>query len=866
MSLKDGERLLRENAKDNYAKILRVFNYGDENIAKQLYPQMDRVIEKASIAIQKHSMVFSNKEYVRWVKKSYLIMGIANFYKHDYIKARRIFDYVYKQYQDDPIRYEALLWLVKTYIAVERYEKADAALNLLMTKYDDDNFPEKVRRELPYVQSDFYLVQEKYSDAYPYLERAVEINYKRYLVTRVLFILGQINQKDGDFERAASYYQKVIKRNPPFEMAFNARLNIAKCFDSNTGNKKAIIKLLTRMAKEAKNKDYLDQIYYALAEVEIKEGNDSLAIDYLRKSVAASIGNDMQRAQSALKVADMLFKDKEYELSEKYFDSAVSVLPQDYPNYEFIKSKSLVLTQLVREHIVIKTQDSLQYLASLSEDELNALITQKIDEYKKAEEERLKKEAEEAQAMTYGIESQTSTFGGAGMPGMGGGAIGRPGGGLTSMGGRGNGKWYFYNPQIRERGYGQFVGRWGKRKLEDNWFLKDKRQVMSSGFDQAGDAGGEGGFGENTSEATNDSLAVNTGDLTPGDPAYYTKDIPKTEEDFKISDSLIVEAYNKLGFLYREELNDTLTAIRVYEEFLDRFPGNKYELESWFALYQLYSGSHNSLDAEKYKSLILLNYPDSDYAKIIVDPDYFIKLAQKKGQVFKLYERTYKAFEREQYFRVLAYANKAIEEYADDTSSVIPKILYVRAIALGKITTADSMYSALKDLVQRYPQSNLVPMADDIMRFLRKDYGLDGGEPEEQNPEEQKKEYNFVVDDNVTWFVIIVVNSKKVDVNPLKVRLSDFNKKYFKLTPLKVKSLLLDDNNTFITIGNFENKKVADRYFYFLNSNTYVFSGIEKENYKIFPISTKNYPILYRDKNVDEYIDFLKDVYGYSFD
>jgi len=318
---------------------------------------------------------------------------------------------------------------------------------------------------------------------------------------------------------------------------------------------------------------------------------------------------------------------------------------------------------------------------------------------------------------------------------------------------------------------------------------------------------------------------------------------------------MIIEAYYKLGSLYKESLHDTANAISIYEQFIQRFTGNTHELEVWFALYQLYDGQHDTSNVAKYKSLILSNYPDSDYAKVIIDPDYFVKQAEKKGQIVKLYNRTYKAFEREQYFRVLASANKAIEEYADNTT-IIPRFLYLRAIALGKITTADSMYTEMKALVTKFPQSEVTPLAKEILKTLRAEYGFDGG-VNGNDKEAIKKVSKYKVGDNMPFLVILAVNGNKVKVNPLKIRLSDFNKKYFRLRKLSIKSLQLDNQRVLIYVGNFKNKDDAANYYNALRNDEYVLSGLDKHDYSVFPISIENYPIMYRDKDVKGYMEFM---------
>ncbi len=249
-SLYDGAEALQQKVNDNYKEVLRVYNYGTMQEAQSLNSQMDRAIEKASIGIQRHSMYFGGKEYNKWVKVSYLMMGEAHFYKQDYTSARRVFDFVSKQYSDDPIQYEGYLWLAKTYIQTERFEKADAVINYLQSKKDESNFPRKVAQEMPFVIADYYLAQKKYNEAYPYLERCLEVGNKRDMITRVDFILGQINQLDGDLEKASYYYNRVIKRNADYRMAFEAKMNLAKSYDQTTGDSKTIVKTLPKMAKE----------------------------------------------------------------------------------------------------------------------------------------------------------------------------------------------------------------------------------------------------------------------------------------------------------------------------------------------------------------------------------------------------------------------------------------------------------------------------------------------------------------------------------------------------------------------------------------------------------------------------------------
>ena len=838
VSLEEGVESLKESVKDNYNKVLPVYNYGTKQEAQSLYPKMDRTIKKASIAIQRHSMSFGGKEYVKWIDDSYLMMGKAHFHKQDYTSARRVFDYVAKEYSDKPIHFESYLWLAKTYIQTERFEKAEAVLNLLSTKEQaGEDLPKNVVKDLPLVYADFFIAQENYDAAYPYLERGLELGNKKYVLTRAEFILGQINQLDGDLETATRYYKKVIKRSPEYKMDFEARINMAQCYDEGSGDSKEINKVLLKMAKGARNKEFLDQIYFALAEVALKDQNDTLAIHYLRKSVSTSKTDNYQKATSALMVADIYFEKADYQLSQAYYDTAVGVLPKDFPNYDQITNKATVLSDLVVYVQTIRDQDSLQRLAAMDTTELYAIIDLVIEDYKieKERQEELAEEMAEEGAMFIDPNNRGNTN-----PALGSG-----------------GKWYFYNPQAMSFGFSEFKKKWGNRKLEDNWRLTDKRMIMQSYDD-------EPELDETGNPIVTDSTEVPVARSTdPEEREYYLSDIPRTEAQMIASTEMIIEAYNKLGFLYLEELNDTLNAEATYLEFLNDYPENKYRLQAWYALYKIYRETGDAEKAAYYKNLIVGNYPDSDFAKVIVDPDYFIKLSAQKNLAAKLYEKTYKAYSREQFYRVITYADKGIKQYPEDTT-LIPKFMYLRAISIGKVNVPDSMYVAINQLIQEYPSSPVVPMAKGVLRVLQTDYGI--GEPVGDDASggkggKGKDASTYKYQPNELHLMMMVLISPDIKVDPLKVRISDFKNKYFRLARLRIKSLMLDNQRTLITIGNFDDASEAEDFAETLKNDEYVLSGMESRDFKVVSISLKNYPVFYKDKDINTYLEFYNEYY-----
>ncbi len=819
VSLGEGEEMLKEKVTDDYNKVLRVYNYGTKEDAITLNPKMDRTIKKASIGIQRHSMTFGGKEYIKWVKDSYLMMGIAHFYKQDYTSARRVFDFVAKEFDNSPLHYEAIMWLAKTYIQQERFEKAEASLNLLQSKLNDDGFPKSVDGDLPLVYADFYIARDDYNSAIPFLERSLELSNDHYVTTRVDFIIGQLNQMDKDYNNAIKYFKKVVKRNPPYKMAFEAQMNMAECYSEGSGDTKYINKVLNKMAKETKNEEYLDQIYYALAQIALSDGEDTLAINYLRKSVSTSVSDQVQKTTSSLQLADIYFDGGDYNGAQAYYDTAAMSLPKDYPNYDVILNKTEILSQLVQQAQIITLQDSLQRLALMDTVQLYSMIDKLIEEYED-EQERIAEEKENGGIQFVDMTRSTST---------------QPQGG----------GWYFDNTAALGRGRTEFIKKWGNRKLEDNWRLTDKRTMMQD-------------FEENLTDE--DSITIQDSTIVlvtnPRDRQYYLQHIPRTPEQMAVSDSLVIDAYNLLAYLYFEELRDTTMALDTYLNFQQNYPGNKYKLDSWYALYKIFKANNDFEKSDYYSNLIISNYPESNYAKVIQDPDYFIKLSEQKNEVAKLYEKTFKAFNREQYYRVLNYSDRAVELYPEDTT-LIPKFLYLRAISLGAVNVADTMYSSLIDLVLEYPSNSIAPLAKSVIKTLQFEYGL--GVPDStllaQQEIAEKSIYSFNPEER--HLVMILVETEQVNISALKVRISDFDKKYFRLKRLRIKSLMLNDQTTIVTVSNFDSMDDAGNYLLALKNDEYVVSGLQNKNFEIYSISTTNYPIFYRDKGIKGYKEFF---------
>ena len=832
-SLQDGDKQLRSTVKDDYTKVLRVYNYGSQQDGMTMNSTMDRALEKTSICVQKHSMKFGSRERVKWIDDAYLVMGKAHFYKHDYIPAKRTFDFVATEYNYNDIAYVANMWLIKTYIQTEEYPKAVATIEQLLAKTSGVNkLPKELMRNVDFTIADYYIATKDYNPAVKYLKNGILLNRDRDLRTRAMFILGQIYMLQGDANRATAQFKKVIKRNPEYEMVFESKMNMAKVGTSS--NAKELYKMMNKMLRDPNNEEYCDRIYYAMAELALREGDEAKAINYLRKSVAAYKDNRIQRAYSSLKAATMLFDRNEYELAQAYYDTAVTSMDRQFEGYDSIMNISQTLNELVMYASVVRDQDSLLRVAAMDSVSRNILIDKIIARVIEQEEmEKEQREYEEQLAL------MGSTVGGDAPK------TSEP---TNSTGA----SWYFYNPSSVSRGITEFTKKWGMRKLEDNWRISDKRSLNNTGDEGLTEA--------KNAKAKQDSINAT---YTNHDRGYYLQDLPFTMEEKEICDSLIADGLYHLGFLYMDRLSDLPRSIESYERLDSRYPGNKKELPTWYALYKMHKDLNHEEQSLFYKGKIFDKYPNSSYAEFINDPTYFEKLQAQEKEASEFYSKTYDAFEQGQFYRVKMNTERAMRLYESDTA-FMPRFAFLHAVAQGRLVAIDTMAFALYDLVRTYPQSSITPYALEVLQNINEEYHLglvltDINNKEGGDQPEVKKASPYVYQPNSEHFVMIVCDSKSVRVDPLMVRISDFNKKEHRTRTFNLKNVVLDDDHSIITIGNFDSESKAADYISSMFIGDYVFGGIDKSKYTVIPISSKNYPIFYQAKDLEEYKTFINE-------
>ncbi len=862
-SLKEGIKELSKANKDNYTEVLPVYQIGTKEDAQTVNPQMDRAIEKGVKTIKLHSIFIKGKEHIRWIDDAYLMIGKSNYYKHEYRMAIRTFNFIISQYKTNPIKYEAMIWLARTNNQMGEYGSAQSMLDQVRNKINSGDAPKSLQKDLNMVYAEFYIIQENYTPAIEYLIPAIQMNRKKDTKTRLRFILAQIYQRDGDLTKATEMYQKVIRKNPPYEMAFNARINLAMSYDAATGDSKALEKSLTKMLKDHKNKEYLDQIYFALAEVALRNKDKNTAIKYLRLSVSSSVGNNYQKAISSLKLADMYFDLPDYENAQAYYDSTVMFLPRTHKNFDVIQSKAEVLTELVKNIQIVKVQDSLQAMALMKPADRDMKINNTIAALIR-EEQRIAAE-ENANMQSLNMLQNTRA---------------------TSVNSAGTGEWYFYNPSTMSFGFSEFGKKWGKRKLEDNWRISNKQT-----FDYGDNQAKINNEGEEGDEKDTSKLALN-----PKNKDFYLKDVPLTEEKMNKSKEKVEKALYNMGYIYYEGLKDLNKAKETFEILIARFPNGKQTLGAYYQLYKINADLSDHVKRDDYKNLILKNYPESDYAKIISDPEYYKQMQAKKNEINLYYDETYKIFIAGNYNKVIENYQTASSKYL--LSPVFPKFEYLNALSLGKTQGKEVLVSKLNALISKYPNHEIVPMAQLVLTYLSggNDVSLAQNQPvttpsgnknkSKPIPTEEVKAIKTetkdspdtltVVKTSVTMkeqlsvfkenasgihFFILMVDASKVNVNVLKIKISDFNRKYYSTANLDISSIIYNKNIHLISVTQFENAEKAMLYYKTIKSDNYIFSSLDESTTSDFVITTDNFTTFYQIKDLDGYLSFFKSVY-----
>lgn len=790
----EGEQAKVSGHKDDYTQLLPVFLVGNEKSRTTGKSNFETAITKCQKAISLHSIkrrpvvsankrkspkmkaYLQRKEFNPFLKNAWLLMGRSQFMKGDFFEAAATFSYITRLYAAEPeVASEARQWLARCYAQVKWYYDAEDALKRMRR----DSVTRQTLREADATQADLLLRQERFEEALPYLSRAAKHVKGSYRQARLYYLLGQVNQHLGNNKEAYAALQKCIRKSPPFELAFNARILQTEVLAEQGGQGKKMISKLRRMARSDNNKDYLDQVYYAMGNIYLAQHDTASAVSAYEKGRTKSKRNGIEKGILLLRLGEVYWDRRQFDLAQPCYTEAIGLIDKTREDFEDITRRSKILDKLVPFTSSIHLQDSLQALARMSEADRNAAIDRVIDALKKKEAEERKAKRDSAAQARADENAQNNN-----------------GANTSSTTSRpniqqNNKAWYFYNPTVVMQGKQDFVSRWGKRKNEDNW-RRSNRTVIAmdsgEGFDYEAD---------DSLQAAQDSLAqvedqreegAEANDSVANDPhqrEYYLKDIPFTDEAREASDKVIMDALYNAGLIEKDELEDFPLAASTLERITKQYPTYEQLADVYYQLFLLYSRWGRTDRATLMRQYMAQHFADDERTKVINDPDFEYKARYGKQMEDSLYTATYQAYRQRNVQQVDANFERSTNEFMNGVNR--PKFILVHALAHLNTSTTKELIEELRGLVEKYPESDVSSLAGMIVKGLEAGRKIGTGTFDlgslwdrrtasaDAAVDDANKSRQFTAERNAPYLFVLAYPTDSINANQLLYEMAHFN-------------------------------------------------------------------------------------------
>ena len=787
----DGSLEKETGNKDNYTEQIPLYTVSNKNSREIGKANFDRAIEKCEKAIHQHSIKrrpewtknrrktakdiewLSRREYNPFLWKAWMLMGRSQFYQGDFESAAATFSYMSRLYATQPAIYgKARAWLAKCYIEQNwNYDAEDVIRNMLR-----DSIHWRAQKEWDYTFADYYIHTGNAEQAIPYLRKVISHEMRRKQKAREWYLMGQLQASIGNKKEAYKAFRHVIRQNPPYELAFNARIAMTEVMAKDNAGK--MISRLKRMAASDNNKEYQDQIYYAIGNIHLSRKDTLQAITAYEKGNQKSTRNGIEKGVLLLHLGDLYWTKEKFSDARRCYGEAIGLLDKDRKDYQQLANRSKVLDELVPYTDAVQLQDSLQQLARMSEKERNAAIDRVIDALKKKEKEERNRKAEEEAESTLrqdgGNFANNNNFASSNSPQK---------NNENSTDPPANGQWYFYSPLTVSQGKAQFQKLWGKRDNVDNWQRINKTVVANA-------AGAEEMTDEQRDSlaqaAEQEELLKQTSDSAVNDPhkrEYYLAQIPFTPEQLAESNKLLEDGLYHAGVIFKDKLDNLPLSRKSLLRLVNNHPDYAHLDDAYYHLYLLYSRERKPEMAQTYLQKLKAEYPESQWTTLLSDP-YYAENAKRGVQIEdSLYTLTYQAFRDGEYDKVERNAQISRNRFPDGANR--DKFLFIGG--LSKLNDGDikSCLADLKEVVSKYPDSRLSEMAGMIINGVDAGRRLYGGKFDlndvwtrrsiELNDRDSTRQKGYSPERNTSFVFLLAYDPDKTNENQLLFEMAKYN-------------------------------------------------------------------------------------------
>lgn len=825
---------LNQSFVDNYWDILPVepfvFKENDDSptLDSKSTDGVSRAEEKATKAIQKHSMYINGQERNTQADEAYLLLGKTRYYDNRFLPAIEAFNYViYKSPEANTVS-EIIIWRERANIKLNNSEEAIVNLKELL-QTDDINFKKEVVVDANAVLAQAYYNTTAIDTAINRLTIARSLTKDKEKKSRFSYILGQLHKEFNQPDSAFYYFQEVIdmKRKAKRIYTMQSYAQQATLFDYEKGDTVVFLEKFNELLIDRENRPYLYILTHQLGNFYKHYKEYDKATKFYKQSIKADVGKDQYLlASNYRQLGQINFDEHKFKMSAKYYDSCLTNLKAPSKEYSSIQRKIKNIDEVIKYEDIVFIADSTIAVYKMTEPERVIYFSKYIEDIKAVDLARALKAKEEAQeqsniadnqfqALNVSNSSSAISNGGSNTsmmpPAM------PPGGDIDQS------VFYYYVPASVQQGKLNFERKWGKRSLKDNWRWSEAGG--SNSF--SSDSSDENGF-EDDSEDDEEKPLI---DLDA--PKY---DI-KTYLDKVVTDPSIINelaknrnsAYYELGYIYDDKFQEYQLAANSLESLLNSEPEKGLVLPTLYNLYKIY----NKLDSDKalnYRERILSEYPETHYAKVLLG-----QMASKDEDPESVYTAVYRNYiEKNDPVASLNEVNEKIDFY--NGTPIIVKFELFKARLLAKNYGISAYKEALNNLVNSYPLTNEGKEAKII---LEKDIP-------------NLEAYEFTDKDSNQWKLIYNIetkNQKEIE-NLVEVINKYIEKNNF--SNLKVSVDFYTPQNTLIVVHGFYSDAGVKRFATELTGKDY------KIKLKGIPITLNNYIVIQTHKNLESYIELNK--------
>ena len=851
--------LEKENGnKDNYTEMIPLYTVSNKNSRELGKSNYEKAITKSEKAIHQHSIKkrpewtknrrktakdiewLNRKEYNPFLWKAWMLMGRSQFFMGDFESAATTFSYMSRLYDTQPAIYgRARAWLAKCYIEQGwQYDAEDVIRNM-----QRDSIHWRAQKEWDYTLADYHIHIGNFEQAIPYLRKVIRHEMRRKQKAREWFLMGQLQAAIGNKQEAYKAFKRVIRLNPPYELEFNARISMSEVMAK--GNAKQMVSRLKRMAASDKNKDYLDQVYYAMGNIYLNEKDTIHAISAYEKGNAKATRSGIEKGVLLLHLGDLYWNLEKFSDARRCYGEAIGLLDKDRKDYQQLSDRSKVLDELVPHTENVHLQDSLQALAKMSEKDRNAAIDRVIAALKKKEKEEKNKQAEaesnRQQALNGGnnrINNKVNT------PNVG-----------------QKGLWYFYNPIAVSQGKTQFQRLWGKRENVDNWQRINKTVVATPQgaeemTDEQRDSLAQAAIQEDSLKQITDSAQND-----PHKREYYLQQIPFTEEQMLASNQLLEDGLYNSGVIFKDKLDNLNLSEKALRRLEDNYGDFEHMDDVYYHLYLLYSRKNMPSLAGTYINKLKEKYPNSQWTTLLTDP-YYAENAKFGTHIEdSLYTATYEAFKANRYMEAEANARISADRFPMGANR--DKFLFIGGLSKLNDGDANGCVEDMKTVVEKYPDSRISELAGMIVNGVNAGRRLHGGKFDLEdvwnrrsivlNDQDSTKSKGFTNERDANFVFMFVYQPDSLNENQLLFEMAKFN---FTRYLARNFDMNIEDQDGLhrMVITGFRNYDEAWQYAHTIAQQAYITRLLHKA--RVVLVSESNLNLLGSQFTYNEYEDF----------